>query len=116
MHLITFACDRSMKQYTVEQFKDYLESGGKPVILDVREAWEFETCHLENSIHISMSQIPARLDELDPEEETIVLCHYGMRSRQVITYLETQGFNNLINLEGGIDAWSKSVDTTMPQY
>lgn len=105
-----------MKQFTAVQLKNYLESGEKPVILDVREVWEYETCHLENSMHISMSQIPARLDELDPEDEIIVLCHYGTRSKQVITYLETQGFNNLINLEGGIDAWSKSVDSTLPQY
>ena len=105
-----------MKQFTAVQLKDYLESGEKPVILDVREAWEYETCHLENSLHISMSQIPARLDELDPDDETIVLCHFGTRSTQVITYLETKGFNNLINLEGGIDAWSKLVDSTMPQY
>ena len=105
-----------MKQFTAEQLKEYLESGAKLVILDVREVWEYETCHLENSIHISMSQIPARLDELDREDETIVLCHHGMRSRQVIAYLQTQGFNNLVNLEGGIDAWSKSVDLNMPQY
>jgi len=105
-----------MKQFTAEQLKEYLDTGEKPVILDIREAWEFETCHLENSKHISMSQIPARLDELDPEDETIVLCHYGMRSRQIIAYLETQGFNYLINLEGGIDAWAKSVDSTMDQY
>ena len=105
-----------MKQFTAEQLKEYLESGAKLVILDVREVWEYETCHLENSMHISMSQIPARLDELDREDETIVLCHHGMRSRQVIAYLQTQGFNNLVNLEGGIDAWSKSVDLNMPQY
>lgn len=105
-----------MKQFSAEQLKDYIDAGKNPVILDVRETWEYEKCHLENSLHISMSQIPARLEELDPEVETIVLCHYGMRSSQVIAYLQTQGFNNLINLEGGIDAWAKSVDTTMTQY
>ena len=105
-----------MKQFSAEQLKDYIDTGKNPVILDVREIWEYEKCHLENSLHISMSQIPARLEELDPEAETIVLCHHGMRSMQVITYLQTQGFNNLINLEGGIDAWAKSVDITMTQY
>jgi rhodanese-related sulfurtransferase len=105
-----------MKQFTVEQLKEYLDAGNKPVILDVREVWEYEICHLENSKNISMSLIPARLEELDPEDETIVLCHHGMRSTQVATYLESQGFNNLINLVGGIDAWAKSVDASMPKY
>lgn len=105
-----------MKQFTAEQLKDYIEAGKDAVILDVRERWEFETCHLENSLHICMSEIPARLDEIDPDNEIIVLCHFGSRSRQVIAYLQTKGYNNLINLEGGIDAWAKSIDTTMPQY
>jgi rhodanese-related sulfurtransferase len=105
-----------MKQFTAEQLKDYLATGKTPVILDVREAWEYEICHLANSIHMSMSQIPARRDELNPEDEIIVLCHHGIRSIQVATYLESQGFLNLINLEGGIDTWAKSVDTAMSQY
>jgi len=105
-----------MKQLTAEQLKDYLETGKKPVILDIRETWEYEICHLENSLNINMSQIPAKMDELNPEEEIVVLCHHGIRSLQVAEYLKSQGFINLINLEGGIDAWAKSVDTTMSQY
>lgn len=105
-----------MKQFTVEQLKEYIDAGKDTVILDVRETWEYETCHLENSLHIRMSEIPARLDEINPDDEIIVLCHFGTRSMQVITYLQTKGYNNLINLEGGIDAWAKSIDTGMPQY
>ena len=105
-----------MKQFTPEELKQHLDEGNKPVILDVRETWEYEICHIDNSLHISMSQIPSRMDELDPDDEIIVMCHHGGRSMQVGNYLESQGFNNIINLAGGIDAWAKSIDTSMKQY
>jgi len=63
-----------------------------------------------------MRQIPMVADELDPEKETVVICHHGIRSRQVAIYLEQQGFNNVINLEGGVQAWAQDVDPTMNKY
>lgn len=105
-----------MKQITPEELKEYLGAGNMPVILDVRETWEYEICHIENSLLISMSEITSRMDELNTDDEIVVICHHGGRSQQVGNYLETQGFNNIVNLAGGIDAWAKSIDPTMKQY
>jgi rhodanese-related sulfurtransferase len=105
-----------MNSITAEELKTKLDSDEKPVLLDVREAWEFETCHIEGSINISMSNVQRMLDELKPDDETVVICHHGMRSFQVASYLEGNGYNEIANLEGGVDAWAKSVDTDMAQY
>lgn len=105
-----------MKQLTPEQLKHYLDGGNTPVILDVREPSEHEICHIDDSLHIKMSEIPARMGELDVDKEIVIVCHYGNRSLQVGQYLESHGFNNIVNLEGGIDAWAKTVDPDMQQY
>ena len=105
-----------MKTISAEELKTKLDAGDKPVLLDVREAWEFETCHIDGSINISMSNVQQMLDELNTDEETVVICHHGMRSFQVASYLEGNGYVNMINLEGGVDAWARSVDKDMPQY
>jgi len=88
----------------------------KPVILDVREAWELRLCALPGTQHIPMGQIPARIGELSPQDETVVVCHHGIRSARVIGFLEGQGFTRLINLTGGLDAWAREIDPTMHKY
>ena len=105
-----------MQTITAVELKSKLDAGENPVLLDVRESWEFETCHIDGSINISMSKVQQMIDELKADDETIVICHHGMRSYQVASYLEGNGFNQIANLEGGVDAWAKSVDTDMPQY
>ena len=69
-----------------------------PVILDVREKWEYDICHIENSVHIPMGQITERKDDLNNNDMTIVVCHHGVRSRMVAKYLDANGFTNIINL------------------
>ena len=86
------------------------------VLLDVRDPWEFEICHLAGSVNIPMNEIPQRTTELDPAARTIVICHFGMRSLEVSNYLEASGFSDISNLEGGLDAWAERVDTSMPRY
>lgn len=106
-----------MKHMTPKEVKALLDQAGpSPFLLDVREPWEFETCHIEGSTLIPMGQIPQRFEELDSEQETVVICHHGRRSLQIAEYLEHAGFTNLINLTGGIDAWSHDVDPNMPTY
>ena len=85
-------------------------------MLDVRELWEFERCHIPDVQLVPMSSIPGRLGELDPGRETVVICHHGVRSFHVARFLEHNGFTNVINLNGGVDAWAKEVDRTMPLY
>ena len=85
-------------------------------LLDIREKWEFEICHIESSQNIPMGNIPDEIKDLDTDMETVVICHHGARSLQVAMYLESKGFGNIINLDGGVDAWAKTVDPNMQQY
>jgi rhodanese-related sulfurtransferase len=85
-------------------------------LLDVRERWEVDTASVAGSTHIVMSEIVARHTELDPTKLTVCLCHHGARSMQVAHFLERQGFEQVLNLQGGIDAWSRLVDPSTPTY
>ena len=97
--------------------KDYLQNAvTPPLLLDVREGWEFERCNIPGSKLIPMGQIPNSLALLDPAQEIAVICHHGVRSMRVAAFLEQQGFEQLINLEGGIDAWAREVDQSLAIY
>lgn len=97
------------------ELAQYLETA-QPTLLDVREPWEFDICQIEQSINIPMSQIPQRQSELDMDRETVVICHHGVRSLQVIRYLQQFDFAELINLDGGLDAWARQIDRDMAVY
>jgi len=89
---------------------------GAPLLLDVREHWEYALCSLPDSIHVPMREIPARLNELDPSQPIVCICHHGVRSLQVAMFLEHRGFESVFNLQGGVDGWAREVDPTMPIY
>jgi rhodanese-related sulfurtransferase len=107
-----------MKQIRPSELKAWLDDPQReaPFLLDVREPWEFERCHIPGAHLVPMGSIPARVSELDPARETVVICHHGVRSYHVARFLEHQGFTNVINLSGGVDAWAKEVDRAMPLY
>ena len=105
-----------MHQMTVQELKSRFDAGSAPVILDVREPWEYELCAIPDSRHIPMNTIPARLADLDPDNEIVVVCHHGARSQMVAQYLERQGFKHLHNLAGGVAAWAQHIDPSMRQY
>ena len=88
----------------------------KPVLLDVREPWEFQAARIEGSTHVPMEQVPGRLAELEPDHDVVVICHHGGRSMQVGMFLEKQGFSRVHNLVGGVDAWARTVDPAVPLY
>lgn len=90
--------------------------GERFVLLDVREPWEVTIAHIEGSIHIPMGAIPSQHTELDPQQEIVVYCHHGIRSRNVCSMLVAFGFQNVKNLAGGIDAWSAAADPNVPRY
>ena len=98
------------------ELKERLDRGESPLILDVREPEEVAFAAFPDAIHIPMGEVPARLSELDPQRETVVLCHHGVRSAQVAGYLATRGFVRVLNLAGGIDAWSLTVDSSVRRY
>lgn len=85
-------------------------------MLDVREPWEFELARIEGSTLIPLGQLPLRLAELDPARETVLICHHGVRSMQAAFFLKAHGFDNVINLRGGVDAWAREVDPAMALY
>ncbi|MBD3618302.1 MAG: sulfurtransferase [Chromatiales bacterium] len=106
-----------MRQITAPQLHDLLAGTDQPpLLLDVREPWEFELARIEGSQLLPLGQVPVRLDELDPARETVVICHHGVRSMQAAFFLQSRGFKNVINLAGGIDAWSREVDPKVPVY
>jgi rhodanese-related sulfurtransferase len=92
------------------------DRGESPSVLDVREPEEIAIAPFPGATHIPMGDIPARITELDPDAEWIVVCHHGVRSAQVAAYLARAGFARVINLSGGIDAWSEEVDAAVPRY
>lgn len=106
-----------MRHMHAPEVRTWLANESGPVaLLDVREPWEFEVCRIEGSRLIPLSQLPARLNELDPARPTVVICHHGVRSLRAGAFLEHCGFEDVVNLSGGIDAWAKTVDPGMAVY
>ncbi|NCZ53576.1 MAG: sulfurtransferase, partial [Verrucomicrobia bacterium] len=94
-----------------------------PLVLDVREPHELSLANIGQGdgqgfrvIAIPMGAVPARLMELDPDQPIACLCHHGMRSMQVARFLASNGFGEVVNIDGGIDAWSDEIDPSQPRY
>ena len=92
------------------------KAGVAHVIVDVREAAEVEICGIGGSLWIPMQELPNQLHQLPRDRPIIILCHHGVRSAFVTQYLHEHGFDNVVNLTGGIDAWSCLIETEMPRY
>jgi rhodanese-related sulfurtransferase len=105
----------SYESITPLELKERLQTGDRPVLLDVREPWEFTLARIEGSRLIPMGELPDRFSELDPAAETVVICHHGARSAYVARALGDAGFANVLNLEGGLDAYSQ-IDDSVPRY
>ena len=104
-------------EITPEEVKSKIEQGEAFTLLDVREPWEVETAHMAEAKLVPMGDIPSRAhQELDPEDHIVVVCHHGVRSMNVTVWLRQQGFEKAQSMRGGIDAWSRRVDTTVPTY
>ena len=100
-----------------EDVKRKLDADEAFILLDVREPWEFETARIANAKLMPMGDVPSCAhQELDPEEHIVVMCHHGVRSMNVTVWLRQQGFEKVQSMRGGIDAWSRSVDPTIPKY
>lgn len=105
------------KELTPREFLDRRDAGTPMTLLDVREDWEIDVAPVPGDhLHVPMGQIPDRLAELDPQQETVVICRSGARSMQVANYLERSGFRAVYNLAGGILAWSRDIDPSIRQY
>jgi adenylyltransferase/sulfurtransferase len=96
--------------------KAYLDRGEDVVLVDVREPHEYELCHLEGARLLPLGQLQARMGELEKRSKIVVYCHVGVRSTQAVSFLRRAGFSNVMNLQGGIDAWAREIDRQMPKY
>jgi rhodanese-related sulfurtransferase len=103
-------------EITPEDVKSKLEGGEEFTLLDCREPWEYQAARIEGAMNIPMGEIPARVQELDPDEHIIVMCHHGVRSMNVTAWLRQQGFEKVQSMAGGIDRWSRTVDPKVPIY
>ena len=107
-----------MQNLTVTELAAWLGDAARkdPLLLDVREPWEFQTCRIPQSLLMPMREVPARLGELEDAGEIVVICHHGHRSMRVAMFLHSRGHGRVYNLAGGVDAWARSVDPAMPVY
>jgi rhodanese-related sulfurtransferase len=106
-----------MRHFTPKQLQEYLaQSNTQPLLLDVREPWEFEYCNIKDSILIPMGELPSKLDTLNSLRDTILICHHGIRSRKMGYYMEQAGFKNITNLDGGVEQWAEDIEITMKRY
>jgi rhodanese-related sulfurtransferase len=102
----------------VNAVKQLRDSGAPLVLLDVRDPDEYATAKIDGATLIPMGELQARLGELEPhkQDHIVVHCHHGGRSMRVTQFLRQQGFTQVQNLDGGIDAWSLQVDSSVPRY
>lgn len=109
-----------MQQLAVRDLSALAARTPAPVLLDVREPWEFELARIElpglSTLHMPMQSVPTRLGELPRTQPVVCICHHGARSAQVAAYLMQHGYDDVYNLAGGVDAWSTQVDAGVPRY
>jgi rhodanese-related sulfurtransferase len=106
-----------LSEITVTALKSLLEKGEDIQLIDVREPQEYEICHLPGSILIPLGELPGRRQLIAADKPVVVICHHGFRSAQAMGYLSHRfGYQNLINLKGGIHAWALQIDPQMAQY
>jgi adenylyltransferase/sulfurtransferase len=116
---LEFTCDMnpsSLPEIDVHQLKDRLAQGTPFVLLDVREPAEIEVACLPGSVKIPLGELPTRISELDPSAETIIHCKSGGRSAKALQLLLDSGFTKACHVQGGINAWSKEIDPSVPLY
>jgi rhodanese-related sulfurtransferase len=87
-----------------------------PVLVDVREPWEYDYCRIEGSLSLPLSTLPARLAELPADRELVLVCHHGARSQHAAQWLAQNGFARVHNLRGGVAAWAADVEPEMRRY
>ena len=104
-----------MKLYTPAELQQAMQQG-RITVLDVRQPEEWAICHIAGSTHIPMGEVASRIDELNPAQPLVAVCHHGMRSEHVARGLIRAGFEQVGNLVGGIDAWAEQLDPEMARY
>jgi len=105
-----------MKSITAAELKQRMEECELPLLLDIRDPWEFDICSIHGSRNVPIEALQQFLEDLDRQQEIVVICHHGIRSYQVAGYLDSLGFGQVANLEMGVDGWAMSVEPEMTRY
>ena len=105
-----------MNNITAFQLKQRLDAGESVKVIDIREPWELKIAQLDFAQHIPMGQILGRLNEIPHDTPVVIMCHIGGRSTQVTNYLNGIGYDNVLNLDGGIMGWALAVDPNLRRY
>ena len=110
------AVEAGVEEISVGEVAAALEGEQDVTVLDVREPHEWQICHIEGAELLPLSELPARVHELDSTRTYYVHCKTGVRSARAIEFLQEAGFTRLKNVRGGIKAWAEEVDPSMPTY
>ncbi len=105
-----------IREISPREFKDLADQDSPVTLLDVREDWELALAEVGGATHMPMGQVPDRMSELDSDRAIVVMCHHGSRSATVAGFLLRNGFTQVLNLTGGIDAWARDLDPNVPSY
>ena len=103
-------------QLTATELQKKIQVTENLLLLDVREPFEYQYAKITGSVLIPINKIQQRLNELNPQQQTVVICHHGIRSQQVAEFLDYSEFTQLYNLIGGIDSWSLECDALVARY
>ena len=101
---------------SVQDLKTFLDSGVPFCLIDVRQDWEFQLCHIKGSLHLPLDQLTQKLKKIPTDVPLFTLCHHGIRSGQAAAFLKNAGFKDVCNIKGGIDAWAKQIDPSLTTY
>lgn len=104
-----------MRQVTVEEARALLDGPTPPLLVDCREPWEHDLCHLPGDFLLPLGEVVERASELERGRPVLVYCHAGVRSINAAVLLEREGFETM-SMRGGIDAWSRHIDPSVPRY
>ncbi len=107
---------KAVTQITPAGLKALMDAASPYCLVDVREPWEVALARIAGSVAIPLNEIPARLQELDARARIIVMCKLGGRSQRAAEFMAANGFDQVSNLQGGIDAWARDVDPQLPAY
>ena len=99
-----------------QSLKRLIDNGHDIILLDVREAWEYEIVYLKDAKQISLGELPQQASLLNPYAEIVIYCHKGMRSLDAVYLLQQLGFKRVKSLVGGIDRWAREIDTELQRY
>ena len=105
-----------IKNVSPSEASKMLAEDSEAVLIDVREQWEYDIAHIKNSVLIPLHRLKDGMQNLPKEGTKIVMCHHGSRSLLAAAFLVQQGYSPVVNLQGGIDAWSRTVDKNVPRY